>query len=294
MADGADLPEDGVDLVTLLTLEQDGEARFVSPHTDASGYRVFGGQVLAQALMAALATVDDGRPAHSLHAHFLRAGDGAVPIEYSVERLRDGRSFSTRQVTARQAGKVLLVATVSCHVTEKAGLEHQVPMPDVAQPESLRSETDIRLEALQRTDVEWLGPLVMSHHRAELRPVAPRDFAEPKVSPPHQHFWVRPIGAIPDDWRLRQGVLAYVSDMMLLSTALLPHGIYWATTAMDSASLDHALWFHALPDFDDWLLWSIETPWTGAARGLTQGRFFSREGTLLASAAQEGLLRLRT
>lgn len=278
-------------LAELLTLVPDTGDRFRSVESARGGTRAFGGQVVAQALVAALHTVPGERPAHSIHAHFLRAGDSGGDMLFEVERLRDGRSFATRQVTALQSGRKLLVATVSCHA-EEHGLEHQYVMPNVPGPEGLRSEQAIREEALASATAEWLGPLAMDL-KVELRPVTPRNFVTPDKRPPVQHFWARPIGAIPDEPMMRQAVLAYISDMMLLSTALLPHGIYWSTTAMDSASLDHTVWFHRPARFDDWLLWSVETPWTGAARGFTRGTFYDREGRLIASVAQEGLMRLR-
>lgn len=279
-------------LAQLLTLENIGGDRFRSIVTGGGGTRAFGGQVVAQALAAALATVPEDRPAHSLHAHFLRPGDSGGDMTFDVERLRDGRSFSTRQVMATQKGHKLLVATVSCQADEP-GLDHQYPMPGVPGPEGLRSEQAIREEQAARTDVQWLGPVTLGHMKVELRPVWPRDFVSPAKRAPQQHFWARPIEPVPEGLAMRQAMLAYISDMMLLSTALLPHGIYWTTTAMDSASLDHAIWFHREPRFDDWMLWSTETPWTGAARGLTRGAFYDRDGRLVASVAQEGLMRLR-
>ena len=275
----------------LLTLEPDGEDRFRSVPTPGGAGRAFGGQVVAQALVAALHTVAPERPAHSIHAHFLRAGDSSGDMRFAVERLRDGRSFATRQVTVLQGGRKLLIATVSCQADE-AGLEHQHPMPQVPGPEGLRSEQDIRQEATATANIAWLSPLATGM-RVELRPVTPRNFVTPDKRPPVQHFWARPIGPLPGPAMMRQAVLTYVSDMMLLSTTLLPHGIYWSTTAMDSASLDHVVWFHRPVLFDDWMLWSIETPWTGSSRGLARGSFYDRQGALIASVAQEGLIRLR-
>jgi acyl-CoA thioesterase-2 len=279
-----------MDLAELLTLRPDGEDRFRSADVVGGGTRAFGGQVVAQALVAALNTLD-GRPAHSLHAHFLRAGDSGGHMVFEVERLRDGRSFATRQVKALQAGRMLLVATVSAHAEEE-GLDHQFPIPEVPGPEGLRSELEVREEAMADPAARFVNTLKLQN-LVELRPVTPRNFVTPDRRPPIQHFWVRPTAPLPDDPTIAQAVLTYISDMMLLSTALLPHGIYWATTAMDSASLDHAIWFHRSPRFDDWLLWSLETPWTGAARGLTRGTFYNRSGQLIASVAQEGLMRVR-
>ncbi|MBV9842293.1 MAG: thioesterase family protein [Sphingomonadaceae bacterium] len=245
---------------------------------------------MAQALVAALSTVAD-RPAHSLHGHFLRAGDGGGEMLFEVEMLREGRSFSTRQVTALQDGRKLFIAIVSAQ-SEEEGLVHQYPMPQVPSPDGLRSERDLRAEALATPGVAWAGPIAFDAP-IELRPVTPRDFVNPSKSAPVQHFWVRPTVSISRNPIMAQAVLAYISDMMLLSTGLLPHGIYWSTTAMDSASLDHTIWFHGQPNFDDWTLWSLETPWTGGSRALARGTFYDRTGRMIGSVAQEGLLRLR-
>ncbi|MET0136964.1 MAG: acyl-CoA thioesterase domain-containing protein, partial [Sphingobium sp.] len=227
-----------------------------------------------------------------LHAHFLRAGDGTRPIVFSIDRVRDGRTYSTRSVTAEQDGRLLLDGRLSFQ-RPADGLSFTDAMPDVPGPEGLRSEDSLRAEALMQTDLQLVGNLAMVGMAFELRPVTPRDFVTPRVMPPVQHFWIRPHQPIKGDWRQQFAALTYASDMMLLSTTLLPHGIYWSTTAMDSASLDHAIWYHALPQFDDWMLWSMETPWSGSGRGLVHGRFYRRDGTLVASTAQEGLIRIK-
>lgn len=280
-------------LSTLLTLDSVNAHTFRSTIAGAATGRLFGGQVLAQALMAGLMTVDDERPAHSLHANFLSAGTNPGLVDFSVDPLRDGRKFSVRQITASQNARRLLTATISCHVQED-GLSHQDIMPQVPGPEGLRSEQDLREQALAEPGIEWVGPVSTKNISAELRPVTPRDFARPVVMAPVQHFWLRSPELGQGAPRLRQAMLAYFSDAMLLSTTLLPHGIYWSTTPLDNASLDHSLWLHAIPDYDDWLLWTIETGWTGGARGLAKGRFFSRDGRLLATVMQEGLIRLRS
>jgi len=282
-----------VALNSLLTLCPDGPDRFIAlPENGAEG-RVFGGLLLFHALLAALATVEGERPAHSLHANFQHAGNRERPLVYTVDRMRDGRSYSTRSVLAEQDGRLVLDARVSCQVPADGLAFTASPMPDVPPPETLRSEAELREEALRRTDVEWVGSLVMGGMGVEMRPVCPRDFVNPRVMAPVQHFWVRPVQPVEGDWRKQQAALAYMSDMMLLSTTLLPHGIYWSTTAMDSASLDHVIWFHDQPRFDDWMLWSLEAPWTGGSRGLALGRFYNRDGALVATVAQEGLIRLR-
>lgn len=280
-------------LQSLLSLEALGRDKFRAPAVGISGDRSFGGQVLAQALMAALGTVCDDRFAHSIHAHFMRPGDNGAPVNLAVERLRDGRSFSTRSIRATQYGRDILCATVSCH-SQETGLEHQLSMPPTPHPETLTSEADLRKKAARQADVSIVGKLLVSHFRVEMRPVTPRSFVKPKVMPPRQDFWIRLMDPLPlHDWRVAQGALTYLSDLMLLSTTLLPHGIHWSTTSMDSASLDHSLWLHCVPDLTDWLLWSLETPWSGSGRGLARGSFYSRGGDLIASATQEGLIRLR-
>jgi acyl-CoA thioesterase-2 len=276
----------------LLTLQHDGSDRFRSSAGTSATGRHFGGHLLALAVRAGLETVGTDSRAHSLHALFLQSGDRSRPVTLAVERLRDGRSYSTRRVVAEQDGRCLLDARLSCQPPAH-GLSFAAPMPDLPAPETLRSEEDVRQEALRRTDVRWVGSVAMGGMGVELRPVHPRDFAEPRKMPPFQHFWFRfdhPIGKDPE---LQQAALTYVSDMMLLSTTLLPHGIYWSTTPMDSASLDHSVWYHAEPYFDDWMLWSIETPWSGGERGLALGRFYRRDGTMVATVAQEGLIRVR-
>ena len=279
-------------LAALLTLEMTDWRKFRSTVPGAPAGRLFGGQVLGQALMAGLLTVEDDRPAHSMHAHFLKAGSNPDLTDYEVTPLNDGRSFSARQVVATQHGRTLLHATISCH-SQEPGLEHQDAMPDVPGPEGLRSENLIREEALAEPGIEWVGPLSTRNLRMDLHPITPRNFVRPEVMPPLQHFWLRPPDLVPSDPRLRQAMLAYFSDAMLLSTTLLPHGVYWSTTPLDNASLDHSLWLHAVPDFNDWLLWTIDTGWSGGARGLARGRFFSRDGRLLATVMQEGLIRVR-
>jgi len=279
-------------LATLLSLDRPAEELFRSTVPGAPKGRLFGGHILGQAVMAGLMTVDDDRPAHSVHAHFLSAGANPELVDYAVTPLRDGRSFSTRQVLARQKGRVLLSAVISCHRPEP-GLSFQHDMPQVPGPEGLRNENEIREEALAEEGIDWVGSLSTKNLKMELRPVTPRNFARPQIMAPEQHFWLKPLDDVPADPRLRQAMLAYFSDAMLLSTTLLPHGIYWSTTPLDNMSLDHSMWIHAVPDYSDWLLWTIDTGWSGGARGLARGRFFSRDGTLLATAMQEGLIRPR-
>jgi len=280
-------------LADLLTPRAQGRDRFLFPPCAGAEGRLFGGQALGQALAGALATIAPDRIAHSLHAHFLRTGDATVPVDVAVERVREGRSFATRAVTLSQDGRELLRATISCQLPED-GLSHQpAVMPRVPGPEGLPSELELRQRAAPEAEIGEGRKLTIEGLPVDIRTVFPRDFANPRPMAPEQHFWMRVAASAPDGLAARQALLAYLSDMMLLSTGLLPHGVYWSSTPIDGISLDHSMWFHADPVFDDWLLWSMETPWGGGGRALAQGRFFRRDGTLVATAVQEGLIRVR-
>ncbi|HAH11622.1 MAG TPA: acyl-CoA thioesterase II [Alphaproteobacteria bacterium] len=253
--------------------------------------RVFGGQVLGQALVAACRTVE-GRVAHSLHAYFIRPGDPRVPILYEVDRSRDGRSFTTRRVVAVQHGEQIFHMSVSFQVPED-GLEHQFPMPDVPAPEDLPSEQERRAaiaHKLPQKAQEWIH----KPRPIEVRPVEDQDPLNPEKMPPVQHVWFRANAPVPNKIEWQQCVLAYASDMTLLDTCLLPHGINWYSGRLQSASLDHAMWFHHPFKADEWLLYVQDSPASSGARGLNRGMIFTREGKLVASVMQEGLIRLRT
>jgi acyl-CoA thioesterase-2 len=279
-------------LARLVELAPIGDAVFEAPMMPQPPPRLFGGQIVAQALAAALRTVGPERPAHSFHAHFLRPGDGRLPMHFAVENLRDGRSFSTRRVTASQDGRTTLVATVSCQPAE-AGLSFEPVMPQVPGPDGLRTEQQVRIDemALGAT-VEWVRSPLFPRMHYDLRPVHPRRFACPERRPPHQTFWFRLDEPAPEHPHAAQAALAFMTDMMLLSTVLLPHGVFWTTTPMQEASLDHAIWFHAPARLDAWMLWDLNVEWTGSARGLARGRIFAEDGTLIATVMQEGLIRL--
>ena len=252
--------------------------------------RVFGGQVIGQALVAAQRTVED-RGAHSLHAYFLRAGDPAVPIIYEVDRLRDGKSFSTRRVVAIQHGHPIFSMSASFQRQEK-GLEHQMPMPDVPPPEEVPSEA-----ALAETLMDRMPPPAKAYWQAErpieMRPVDLSRYLSPQKRDPSQYIWIRASGALADDPALHQCVLAYASDFTLLDTALVAHGRFVFDPNLMLASLDHALWFHRPFRADEWLLYAQDSPISGAARAFCRGTFFTRDGRLVASTAQEGLVRER-
>lgn len=285
------MPTALAELLALLNLEpiEVNIFRGVSPKDRMQ--RVFGGQVLGQALMAACRTCE-GRLAHSLHAYFILPGDPKVPILYEVDRSRDGNSFATRRVVAIQHGRPIFNMAVSFHIHEE-GLEHQIAMPDVPDPDSLPPEAKMREEMAKRmpeTAREW----VLRDRPIEQRFVQPVDFINPGKREPHQDSWVRALGTLPDDPALHQCVLAYASDMSLLDTCIMPHGIPWHSNKLVVASLDHAMWFHRPFRIDEWLMFSNDSPVSSGGRGFNRGSVFSRDGKLVASVAQEGLIRVKS
>lgn len=277
-------------LIRLLDLEpiEVNIFRGISPQDRSQ--RVFGGQVLGQALVAATRTVE-GRLCHSLHAYFLRPGDPKVPILYEVDRSRDGNSFSSRRVVAIQHGRPIFHMSVSFQV-EEPGLEHQIDPPDVPPPEDLPSEDDFRRNIADRVPPQYREHF-LRRRPIELRPIDRADIFHPEKRPPYQSVWVRATGPLPDDIALQQCVLAYASDMTLLDTALIPHGISWFSDEIQMASLDHAMWFHRRFRADEWLLYVQDSPSASGARGFNRGLIYTRDGRLVASVAQEGLLRPR-
>lgn len=278
------------ELIALLQLERLEENLFRGQSRDIGTKYVFGGQVLGQALAAAQRTVAVERRVHSLHAYFLRAGDIEAPIVYQVDRSRDGKSFSTRQVRAIQHGEQVFGLAASFQEPEP-GLSHQLSKPDVPPPEDV-SESDpidpVMLSKVSAKLQRWLafkGPF-------EFRHVYPRDELKRPKRPPFQHVWFRLIDKIADDEGLHQSLLAYASDFHLLGTATFPHGISYLQPNVQMASLDHAMWFHRPFRIDDWLLYSCDSPSAEGARGLARGSIYTREGVLVASTAQEGLIRV--
>lgn len=279
------------ELVELLQLERLEDNLFRGQSRDIGTRFVFGGQVLGQALSAAQQTVDASREAHSLHAYFLRAGDVDAPIVYSVERARDGGTFSSRRVLAIQHGQPILTGSVSFQVPEK-GFEHQSAMPEVPAPEDVEPMRPVSPEALAKLPVKlqrWMG----IDGPFEFRLVWPRDEMNPVKRPPVQHIWFRLTAPVDDSAVLHRALLAYASDFHLIGTATLPHGISYMTRNVQMASLDHALWFHRPFRVDEWLLYSFDSPTAQGGRGLARGQIFDRAGRLVASTAQEGLIRLR-
>jgi acyl-CoA thioesterase-2 len=252
--------------------------------------RVFGGQVIGQALVAASRTVE-GRSPHSLHAYFLIGGDPKVPIIYEVDRIRDGKSFTTRRVVAIQHGQAIFTLMVSFH-NDEPGLEHQGTMPEVPPPEDLPSEAQIRATVLPNMP-EAVQRYYRSERPIELRPVEYGRYLGRKSESGKFNVWIRTTGKLPDDPAIHQCVLAYASDMSLLDAALVPHGRSLFEKEFMGASLDHALWLHRPFRADDWLLYAQESPSMTGSRGFSRGLIFTRDGSLVASVAQEGLVRIR-
>jgi acyl-CoA thioesterase-2 len=278
-------------LIRQLDLEQLEVNLFRGQSKDLWGPRVFGGQVIGQALVAAERSIE-GRAPHSLHAYFLLPGDADAPIVYQVERIRDGRSFSARRVQAIQHGRPILSMIASFQAPEE-GLEHAAPMPDVPPPEALTPASELKERWL--AEAGEVPPQVAAALRStgaiEFRPVEPRNPLLPTPGEPRQAIWFRAIDRVPDDPRLHRCLLAYASDYQLMGTSLRPHGRSWYQRTMMVASLDHALWFHRAARVDDWLLYAMDTPSAQGARGLARGQVFDRGGRLVASVAQEGLMR---
>ena len=276
-------------LLELLELERLEEDLFRGPSQDLGWGSVFGGQVLGQALSAAGRTVDDGRHAHSLHAYFLRPGDVNRSITYQVERTRDGAGFSTRRIRAHQDGPPIFFMAASFQRPED-GLEHQAAMPRVPGPDGLASYRELTERYLHLApeplraslDVDW--PI-------EMRPVEVADPLAPAPAEPKAHVWLRTEASLPDDERVHRYLLAYASDFSLLDTALAPHGRSYWQGDLRMASLDHSMWFHRPFRADDWLLYAMDSPNASGARGLTRCEVFDRSGRLVASTAQEGMIR---
>lgn len=286
------MPNPVDDLLLLLDLEPLEVNIYRGQNRDIGTGRVFGGQVFAQALVAARRTVEGAREAHSVHGYFILPGDLKAPIVYFVDRLRDGSSFTTRRVTAIQHGQAIFNLSASFQVGED-GIEHQQPMPSVPPAEPLTSELELIRDMASRIP-ELLRPVLTQDRPIDFRPVDPVDPFDPTPRPPVRHVWFRSLGALPDDPMLHQAVLAYASDHGLLGTALLPHGLSFRSPGMQLASLDHSLWMHRPFRVDEWLLYSMDSPITAGARGFVRGSIYTQDGSLVASVAQEGLMRLRT
>jgi acyl-CoA thioesterase II len=277
-------------LVEILDLERLEVDLFRGRSPDENLQRVFGGQVAAQALVAAGRTVPDDRPVHSLHAYFLRPGDPDVPIIYMVDRIRDGRSFTTRRVVAIQHGRAIFTLSASFHIVE-GGAEHQLSMPEAPDPDIVPIWQDRLKEIGDHVPARWLRP----------RPVEVRYVGDPpwaaagadSARDPRTMVWLRAVGSLPDDPLVHVCAVAYASDMTLLDSVLLAQGVAWDESDVTGASLDHAMWFHGPFRADEWLLYVQEAPASSYARGLARGHLFRRDGRLVVSVVQEGLVRVR-
>jgi len=278
------------DLLRLLELEQLEVNLFRGESRDIGAPQVFGGQVLGQALSAAAATVA-GRVVHSLHAYFLRRGDCNAPIVYEVDRSLDGHSFSNRRVVAIQHGQQIFTMAASFQIAE-SGFEHQIVMPVVPAPEELAPSGSPPPALLARVP-ERVRRFFEQPRPFEFRAVQPIDYLNPRRVAPAREIWFRAAGALPDDEMLHRRLLAYVSDFFLLDTSTLPHGTSLLKPTVVMASIDHALWFHRPLRVDEWLLYAMDSPSASGARGFARASVFARDGRLVASAAQEGLVRVR-
>jgi acyl-CoA thioesterase-2 len=277
-------------LHNVLDVEQVEQNYFRGIATPQGRGRSFGGQVIGQALMSAIRTVDSRRPVHSLHAYFMRPGDATQPVLYQVERDRDGRSFATRRVVAVQAGKPILNLAASFH-DEEPGFAHQYDMPDVPGPDELKADEEVGEEMADQLPPEFLAWL-RSPRPIEMRPVGLRPPFTRKELPPAHAMWMRLRGEkFGDEPAMNRAALAYTSDYGLLMTCMLPFGKTFTDKDMQFASLDHAVWFHDHFRMDEWLLYVMDSPWAGGARGLNRGQIFTQDGRLVASTAQEGLVR---
>lgn len=277
------------ELITLLSLEPIEEDIFRGQSQDLGYRQLFGGQVLGQALSAASYTVPEDRTAHSLHGYFLRRGDPSLPVVFIVDRVRDGKTFTSRQIKAIQKGKTIFFCSASFHQAE-TGFEHQITMPKVPHPDALESEASLIAKQIDNLPTHVLER-VKRGRPIEIRPVSDFNPFAPRVEPAIRQVWFKADGDVPDVASLHRYLLAYTSDFNLLTTSLLPHGKGFTDLDMEVASLDHSIWFHAEPKMNEWMLYAMDSPWAGDARGLSRGHIFSQEGKLIASVCQEGLIR---
>lgn len=282
--------EDPQNLIDALALERIEVNLFRGTAPTSQGPRIFGGHVIAQALLAAYKTVE-ARTCHSLHCYFIRPGDPAVPILYEVDRARDGRTFTTRRVTAIQHGQQIFNLAASLQAPED-GLEHQDPMPRTPRPDSLPAERDLRAAFLETLPAK-MREMAERPRPIEMRPVDGEDFMNPRTSTASQNVWMRATAPLGDDLIMNQAVIAYASDMSFLSTSMRPHRMGWQTPGLQTASLDHAIWFHRPSQFNQWHLYAQRSPSASGARGFNLGEIYNLDGRLVASTAQEGLMRYR-
>lgn len=287
-------PQSLVDgLVRLLTVSRESADLFTGAPQNGGVGRVFGGQVVAQGLQAAQASAPEGMEAHSLHAYFLRGGEEGPPIDYSVARDLDGRSFANRRIVASQNGTAILTLTASFQRPE-TGLEHDAyVVPDLPDPDSLTSDRELRRKFIAQMGKvsETQRALMLRPRPIEMRTVDKLHWMNSEKKAPQARSWFRTVAPLPDDPAIHRAVIAYASDYTLLGTCALPHGLSWARGELNGASLDHAIWFHRPARADEWLLYATDSPWSGGGRGMNHGRIFNRAGELVASVAQEGVIR---
>ncbi len=279
-------------LIQLLDVEEIEVDLYRGANTDAGWVRVYGGQVVAQALAAAQRTVAEDRPVHSLHSYFIRPGEPRIPILYKVDRERDGASFTTRRVTAIQHGRAIFSLAASFQQREQ-GFTHQDPVPETTGPEGLLSEAEWHAKAGERIPEPWRTIWASRDRPFEFRPVQPTNPFKPKALPPATQNWFRADGDVPEAQTVRAALFAYATDMTLLDTCLLPHAVAWTDPKLQAASLDHAIWFHAEPDPAAWHLFDQSSPAASGGRGLNIGKIFAQDGRLVATVVQEGLIRYR-
>ena len=277
-------------IIKTLDLEEIEQNHYLATSPNEGWQRVYGGQVIGQALVAASRTVSPNRSAHSLHGYFLRAGDTTTPILYKVDRIRDGKSFTTRRVVAVQRGQAIFTMSISFQIDE-GGLSHQFDMPKVPAPDSLPTEDELRREQAKSWPKEFQESFSGSS-AIQVKPVDPVDLLNPKPTQAVQRCWMRCGEPLPDDPRIHQCVLAYLSDWSLLDTASRPHGVSFMQENVQVASLDHAMWFHRSFRADEWLLYDQDSPSASGARGFNRGLIYNQTGKLVASTTQEGLLRI--
>lgn len=279
-------------LIRLLDVEEIEVDLYRGANSDERWQRVYGGQVVAQALAAAQRTVADDRPVHSLHSYFIRPGEPRIPILYQVERERDGTSFSTRRVTAIQHGRTIFTLSASFQIVE-TGFSHQDAMPAVAGPDGLLSDAEIIARDAANLPEAWLQQWPVRDRPFEFRPLCPRPPSDASKGPPAAAHWFRTIDRVPASHQLHAALFAYASDMTLLDTCMLPHGVAWIDPYLQVASLDHTIWFHQPSDPSAWHLIDQHSPAAAGGRGLNFGRIYDQQGRLVATVAQEGLVRRR-
>lgn len=278
------------DLLKILDLQKEDDSTFIGSSLDIGSFSVYGGQVLAQSVAAASRVLDDEKVLHSLHGYFLRPGDISIPIKYKVDVFKEGRSFNTVRISGLQNDKTIFIMAASYHIREE-GIHHQSAMPNVAQPESLTSFSDLFAQFAEKFDVKPKG-IFAPESPIIFRPVEHYNPFNPGIRPPSNHTWFKINGTLENpSLKLSQAILTYASDFNLLITSMMPHNMSMFTNPIRLASLDHAMWFHEDVSLDDWILYAVESPYAGAARGFCTGKMYTRDGRLIASVTQEGLVR---